>query len=165
MNPWPVGRPLGGAERLVLALPRLAERTDRTVRRFATTEVQPLILGGDAADAIGRSLRRAVAALIRASTRQAPDGAGIEMGEVVRDAVAVHWRLLRTLELMPCPAEFHEAFADSFWGLTSVAELAAACERFRVAAESSDPGAVQALTEAAAAMGEATNLLARGNPM
>lgn len=163
MNPWSVGRPLGGAQPLVLALPRLAERTGRSVRRFATTEVQPLILGGDAADAIGRSLRRAAVSLTRASTHQARDGARI--GEVVRDAVAVHWRLLRTLELMPCPLAFHEAVADTFWGLASVAELAAVCERFRVAAESSDPGAVQAMTDAAAAMDEAANLLARDSPM
>lgn len=164
-NPLPGRRPLGGAQPLVLALPRLAERRDKSVRRFATTEIRPLILGGDAVGAIGRSLRRAVGALSSISPRQARDGGAGETGVVVGDAVALHWRLLRALELMPCPLDFHEALARNYWGLTSLADLDAACERFRNAAQSSSPDAVQALSEAAAAMDDAATLMSSSSPM
>jgi hypothetical protein len=163
-NPWPVGRQLGGTDPVVISLPRLGRGGPAGAPKFATTAVQPVVLGDDNSRAIGRALRAAAVALARSSTPRAANGARDSSG-VTGDAVALHWRMLRSIELMPCPVNFHEALANSYWGLTPMSELAAACVRFRDAAQASDPTATAALTEAAAEMDEALVLLASGNPM
>lgn len=164
-NPWPPGRLLDGAEPLVISLPRLGEGTRPTAPSFAVTAVQPMVVGGDTANSISRSLRMAATAMATLSARVAGDGRARDLRGVVGDAIALHWRWLRSTELVPCPLDFHEALASEYWGLTPISELAAACGRFREAAQSSDRTAVAVLIEAAGAIDAAVASLASENPM
>lgn len=60
-------------------------------------------------------------------------------GPFGRDAVAVHWKYLRSLEAVSVPVEFFEAEAPRFWGLKSLGQLRTACDHFRGACTQSDP--------------------------
>lgn len=153
------------ADPLVVMLPRLGAPTISSPSVFATTDVKPMILGGGVAAAFAGALRRAVRSLAKSSAVVDGNPEQWRRSGVAGDALALHWRLLRTLELMPCPLEVHEAQVGSHWGLASVAELSEACRRFRDACKKTYPVVAEALAEAAAAIDDAIGVLGQTNPM
>ncbi len=92
-----------------------------------TTPLLPIVVSGKRVNLFSDALREASQVL-----SQATQGLG---GPFVRDAIAVHWRYLRSLESLTVPVDFYEAEAPRFWGLKSFRQLRSTCERFRNACE------------------------------
>ncbi len=105
------------------------------------THLSPLVLQGRPVGTFSESLRDAGQFLGR-TTQQLG-------GRLGKDAVAIHWKYLRSLETLAVPLDFYEAEAPRFWGLRSLGHLHTACEQFRAACTQSDPRLYSHLEEVA----------------
>jgi len=112
-----------------------------------SSRLLPLVLQDKSLGAFGASLRDASQILGRAVQRIG--------GSFARDAVAVHWKYLRSLEALAVPADFYEAEAPRFWGLQPLGKLQIVCDRFRAACMQSDPHLYGDLEAVAALLNDA----------
>ncbi|GIW54740.1 MAG: hypothetical protein KatS3mg082_1144 [Nitrospiraceae bacterium] len=113
--------------------------------------LSPLVLQGGSAGAFSASLRDAGQLLVRAA--QQPGGS------FGTDAVAVHWKYLRSLETLTVPIDFYEAEAPRFWGLRSFVKLRETCEHFRAACMQIAPRLYRDLEDVAVRLNEAKTVL------
>lgn len=105
------------------------------------TTLQPLILNAGNVDPIASRLQDAGRELWHARR--------LGTGRLTADAVAVHIRLLRALELLCVPVDTHDAEAPNHWGIRSFARLLGDCQRFREACQRVSPEIVRHLEPAA----------------
>jgi hypothetical protein len=89
------------------------------------TLLSPMMVDGKGISAFCNGLREAGQLLYKINQKAT--------SKLVGDAVAVHWRYLRSLEALTVPIDFYEAEAPRFWGLKSFGQLRSACEHFRSA--------------------------------
>jgi hypothetical protein len=118
------------------------------------TVVQPLVVSGGNVAVISERLAEAAHAIYRASRAGS--------GQLARDTVAVHRRLLRTLELLSVPPDVYDGEAKYHWGVSPLTRLVADCERFRDACRPISLDVVRPLNEAAAALEAALDELRTG---
>lgn len=136
-------------------LSKLNGNPDDLLHPMDSTHLSPLVLDGRSVRAFSASLRGASQLLVRAAHQLG--------GSFGTDAVAVHWRYLRSLETLCVPFDFYEAEAPRFWGLRSFVKLCAACDHFREACMKTDPRLYQDLENVALRLNEAkTNLESHG---
>lgn len=114
-----------------------------------TTVLLPKVLDGDAANDLSSILREATHTLAEVS-QNAQTG-------FARDAVSVHWRLLRALESLAVPLDFYEAEATRLWGLKSVAYLESTCTYFREVCDHNARHLNRNLSKASSLLAEAIN--------
>ena len=92
-----------------------------------STALIPIMLTGRVVSSFSDTIRDAGQMLGRVSQKLG--------GQFQRDAIAVHWRYLRSLETLAAPLDFYEAEAPRLWGLKSFGQLRSACASFRNACE------------------------------
>jgi hypothetical protein len=90
--------------------------------RSGSTEVTPLVMGGDCATQVSAELAQAYQRLAR--------HAGHTHGQLARDALSVGWKYLRLLESVPVPLSLYDAECGNYWGAPALGRLKAAFERF-----------------------------------
>lgn len=139
----PPGRPLS----------KLNGNPDDLLRPTDSTHLSPLILDGGSVRAFSASLRDAGQLLARTAQQLG--------GSFESDAVAVHWKYLRSLETLTVPIDFYEAEAPRFWGLRSFVKLGATCDHFRAACMQTAPGLYRDLDAVAVRLNEAKTDLER----
>jgi hypothetical protein len=118
--------------------------------RRETVNLEPWVLTDGVADTLAGWFAQAQEALLGAR--------GESSTPFYADALRVHWRYLRALESLTVPFGLHEAEAPRFWGLSRVADLAAACERYG-AGTASRPPLAALLNTARQAMDAAVDVL------
>jgi hypothetical protein len=96
-----------------------------------STSLLPIVVAGERVNAFSALLLDVGHILGRASQSL--------QGQFSRDAIAVHWRYLRSLESLSIPIDFYEAEAPRLWGLNSFERIGSACNQFRSACEQTDP--------------------------
>jgi hypothetical protein len=97
---------------------------------YNPTALMPVVIVGEGSCAFSNSIREA-GQLLGHIKQTLP-------GQFTRDAVAVHWKYLRSLEVLSVPIGFYEAEAPRLWGLKSFGQLGSACDYFRRACENID---------------------------
>jgi hypothetical protein len=115
--------------------------------------LSPFVLQGGSIHPFSTSLQDAGQLLNRA-TRYLDCG-----GCFKKDAVAVHWKYLRSLESLAVPFDFYEAEAPQFWGLQSFSKLASVCDYFRTACIQNDLSLYRDLEETSVLLNRAKTLL------
>lgn len=113
--------------------------------------IKPLIICGKASESFSSSLSDVYHILSRA-THHAENS-----GRLIKDAIAIHWKYLRSLESLAVPIDFYEAEAQQFWGLQSFGKLEAVCDRFRSYCMQGDAVLYQDLESVAALLQQAKN--------
>jgi hypothetical protein len=86
-------------------------------------KIQAIPLVGASADTIASKLQ-AVGSLLAQIAKAGS-------GRLLEDTIAIHWKLLRSLESLSVPYDFYSAEARRFWGLPTFERLLEACARFR----------------------------------
>lgn len=90
---------------------------------LATTQYRPIIMKGSSVDALESVLRKAGHLLIQATQYIS--------GRLDKDAIRIHWRYLRSLEMLSVPFSFYEAEVGKYWGIQTFSKLQKACQSFR----------------------------------
>lgn len=136
-------------------LSKLNDNPDDLLHPTASTHLSPLVLDGGSVRAFSALLRDAGQLLVRTGQQLG--------GPFGTDAVAVHWKYLRSLETLTVPVDFYEAEAPRFWGLRSFVKLGATCDHFRAACMQTAPRLYRDLEDVAVRLDEAkTNLESHG---
>ena len=102
-----------------------AEASDLLFQPYIVTNINPVFVAGNPVTARGGALGEASLRLARLDHPQP--------GSLAHRTIQMHWQLLRTLEALAVPLDFYEAEVSKFWGLASLQNLEAACERLRSA--------------------------------
>lgn len=89
------------------------------------TSVCPTVLTGTHANSLSALLCEA-SKLLAAATQYGT-------GRFTNDALAVHWRYLRSLESLAVPLDFYESESPRLWGMRSFGQIRSACAQFRAA--------------------------------
>lgn len=122
----------------------------------AETDVQPLVLEGDAVGSLDEPLGKARRALVRATSKSP--------GPLGKDALRAHWRCLNALGTLPVPLGFYESEAQGLWGLEPLSKLIRTCEVFTEACRKDYPELSQDLGEAGSYLKEAARTLEDVDP-
>jgi hypothetical protein len=117
---WPFSRAFTG--NLTFAK---TETSDLLFQPYIVTNINPMFVTGNPVTARGGALGEAAWRLARVD-RPPP-------GSLFHKTIQMHWKLLRALEALAVPHDFYEAEVPKFWGLTSLQNLEASCDRLRSA--------------------------------
>lgn len=109
---------------------RLSGDPGLLLQAHGNSHLLPLVLHGESVDSFSNALRSASQALGRV--------AHCFGGRFERDALSVHWRYLRAMEMLSVPLDFYEAEAPQFWGLRSLNQLCTTSDHFRNACVNSN---------------------------
>lgn len=104
-----------------------------------TTQICPLALEGAEIDDLQDLFRKAYRVLVPYTQHS--------LGRLAKDTLRLHWRYVRSLELLSVPVDFYEAEAAQFYGMKSFERLKQECSYFRSACQSIDPELAGALEE------------------
>ena len=127
------------------------ERPAQLLTHRASVEVEPAVLEGEQPTQLSELFTHAAQQLAVAHRNA--------NGRLVRDAVLLGWRYLRSMESLAAPLGVYEAEAASLWGVPCLSRLRADLRRF-IDAIHGVPKAQEALTSAAGAMETAHDALA-----
>lgn len=130
------------------------ERPAQLLTHRAGVEVEPAVLEGEQPNHLSD--------LFTVATQHLAEAHRNVSGRLVRDAVLLGWRYLRTLESLAAPLGVYEAEAASLWGVPCLGRLRTDLRRFIDAIRNS-PKAYEPLASAAAAMEAAHDALASTN--
>lgn len=111
------------------------------------TSLMPVVIVSEGSRAFSNSIREASQTL--GHIKQTLPG------QFTRDAIAVHWKYLRSLELLSVPIGYYETEAPRLWGLKSFGQFGSACEYFRRACETIDSHLCRELEQIGSLLGEA----------
>jgi hypothetical protein len=137
---------------------KLEGELDTLLHTLDPIYLTPFVLQGESIGPFSTSMREVVHLLSRASRH-------LE-GRFGSDAIAVHWKYLRSLEALAIPFDFYEAEAPRYWGLQSLGKLAAVCEHFRLACMQGYANLYRDLEEVASLLNKAKdNLENQGCPL
>ncbi len=117
-----------------------AETSDLLFQPYIVTNISPVFVTGNPVTARSGALHEASSRLMRLDRPQS--------GSLAYKTIQMHWQLLRSLEALAIPHDFYEAQVPKFWGLASLQNLEAACERLRSALGSNGRRNAQLLEEA-----------------
>lgn len=101
------------------------ENLSSVLQPGTSIQFHPIILQGPGVSSLETSLREAGQLLAQCSA--------YVTGLLGKDAVQLHWRYLRSLEMLTVPLDFFEAEAGKYWGIQSFTQLREACRSFREA--------------------------------
>ena len=118
--------------------------------------LQPLILRGSTVQQLSLALQRSGRALAQYTH--------LQLGRLGRDALAIHWKLLRAIESLAVPTDFYEAEASRYWGLQPLTRLREGCSHFRSACDQSGLSGLDSLQEGALAIDEACTVVRQTDP-
>jgi len=112
--------------RLIRELPpphQAKEALKSVLQPIRTTQFRPIIMKGTSVDTLEAVFRKAGQFLVQAMQYTS--------GRLDGDAIRVHWRYLRSLEMVSVPFDFYEAEVGKYWGIQSFSQLQKACQSFR----------------------------------